>query len=284
MKRVILTADDFGLSEAVNEGIERAHRDGMLTSASLMVAAPAANDALRRAKAMPSLKVGLHLVVIEGPAVLRPREIPNLMDVNGQFGSDQLRCGIGYFAHPRIRRQLAAEIRAQFEAFAATGLALDHADAHKHMQLHPTVGRLLIDIGKTYGLRALRIPAEPPAVLLACGTSPSFGNRALHAWSTLLRRQARHVGLVTNDHVFGLAWSGHMTEDRLLRLIPHLPDGLSEIYFHPATGRDPTLDTLMPSYEHTAELAALLSPALRCAIEEAGVMRTSFSDIARADL
>jgi len=145
VKRLIVTADDFGLSEAVNEAVERGHRDGILIAASLMVAGPAAADAVRRAKAMPSLRVGLHLVVIEGPAVLPPAAIPALVDASGQFPADQFRLGVDYFFRPRIRRQLAAEIGAQFEAFAATGLTLDHANAHKHMHLHPTVGRLLID-------------------------------------------------------------------------------------------------------------------------------------------
>ena len=123
--------------KSVNEGIERAHRDGALQAASLMVAAPAAADAVRRARANPSLRVGLHLVVIEGPSILPPEAIPDLTDATGTFPSDQLRLGIGYFFRPRIRRQLAAEIRAQFAAFAATGLRLDHANAHKHMQLSP---------------------------------------------------------------------------------------------------------------------------------------------------
>ncbi len=274
MKRVIFSADDFGLTESVNEAVELAHRAGALTSASLMVAGPAAADAVRRARALPGLRVGLHLVVVEGPAVLPPAEIPDLVDAAGQFPSDQLRLGIGYFFRPRIRRQLAAEIRAQFAAFAATGLRLDHANAHKHMHLHPTVGRLLIEIGRDFGLPAIRIPAEPPAVLAACGTRVRLGDRALYRWTWLLRRQARAAGLATNDHCFGVAWSGHMTTERVRRLLTVLPDGVSEIYFHPATGRgeagrdvtghdeagrDPTLCRLMPDYEHEAELAALLA-------------------------
>src|SRR5208283_1236761 len=128
MKSVTFSADDFGLTESVNEGIERAHRDGILQTASLMVAAPAAADAVRRARANPSLRVGLHLVVIEGPAALSPAAIPDLVDATGQFPSDPRRLGIDYFFRPRIRRQLATEIRAQFAAFAATGLTLDHAN------------------------------------------------------------------------------------------------------------------------------------------------------------
>jgi hopanoid biosynthesis associated protein HpnK len=258
MKQVIFSADDFGLSEAVNEGIERAHRDGILERASLMVAGAAAADAVRRARAMPSLRVGLHLVVIEGPAVLPPAEIPDLVDAAGQFPSDQAGLGVRYFFRPGVRRQLAREIRAQYQAFQATGLTLDHANAHKHMHLHPTVGRMLIDIGGAFGLREVRVPAEPPDVMTALGARIGFGDRALYAWTRLLRWQISRAGLKTNDHCFGLAWSGHMTRDRVRALLSRLPDGVSEIYFHPAVSRDPLLRRLMPDYEHEAELLALL--------------------------
>jgi len=257
-KRLIVCADDFGLSPAVNEAVERAHREGILNTASLMVAAPAAADAVRRARAMPSLHVGLHLVVIEGPASLPPAEIPLLVDRAGQFPSDQLRLGVRYFFQPAVRRQLRREIAAQFAAFARTGLRLDHANAHKHMHLHPTIGRIMIEEGLRHGLPALRIPAEPPAVIAAAGTSATFAARAMAAGTHILRRQAQRAGLRVNDHVFGLAWSGHMTADRVRRLLAALPDGDSEIYFHPAARRDAVLDRLMPDYEHEAELRALL--------------------------
>ena len=247
-KRLIITADDFGLSEAVNEGIERAHRDGALTSASLMVGAPAAADAVRRAKAMPNLRVGLHLVVIEGPAVLPPARISDIVDANGRFPSGQLALGLKYAFDRGARRQLVAEIRAQFEAFAATGLVLDHADAHKHMHLHPTVGAFVLGIGREFGLRAIRVPTEPPAIMALSGSPATFGARALYAWSSLLRQRARHAGMATAGAVFGIAWSGRMTFDHLRRLIPNLPDGINEIYFHPAARRDAVIEGLMPDY------------------------------------
>jgi hopanoid biosynthesis associated protein HpnK len=275
-KRLIVTADDFGLSEAVNEGIERAHRDGILTSASLMVAGTAAADAVRRAKALPNLSVGLHLVAIEGATVLPADEVPDLVDAVGRIPSDQLALGFKYAFHPAARRQLAAEIRAQFSAYAATGLALDHADSHKHMHLHPTVGRLLLNIGRDFGLRAVRVPAEPPAVLARCGTP---GGRALHAWSRLFRVQARRAGMAVADAVFGIAWSGHVTAERLLRLIPLLPDGVSELYCHPASGRDGVIDALMPEYEHAAELAALVDPRVRAMLRQHGIGGTSYGAI-----
>lgn len=263
MKQVIFSADDFGLSENVNAAVERAHRDGILDATSLMVAGPAAADAVRRARAMPRLRVGLHLVVIEGPAVLPPGNIPDLVDRTGQFPSNQLRLGMNYFFRPRVRRQLAAEIRAQFTAFAATGLPLDHANAHKHMHLHPTVAALMVRIGREFGLSRVRVPAEPPAVLARCGTRVGVGGRMLYRWTGLLRRHALAAGMQVNDHCFGIAWSGHMTADRVRRLLGVLPEGLSEIYFHPAVAQDPLLHQLMPAYEHAAELATLLDHGLR---------------------
>jgi len=269
VKRAILSADDFGLSVEVNEAVELAHRGGLLSTASLMVAGEAAEDAVRRAKSLPGLRVGLHLVVIEGPAVL-----PALADAAGQVPSGQFRLGVEYFFRRKVRRQLAAEVEAQFAAFAATGLRLDHANAHKHMHLHPTVGRLMIEAGLRHGLRALRVPSEPAAVLTACGARVSLGDRMLRRWSGVLRRQAVRAGLRVNDHAFGLAWSGHMTAARLVRLAAQLPDGLSEIYLHPATRQGPLLRRLMPGYEHAAELAALLDPAVRRAL--AGVELTTY--------
>jgi len=255
-RRLITVADDFGLTESVNEAVEQAAKQGILTSASLMVGAPAFNDAVARAKRCPNLHVGLHLVVIEGPAVLPPDKIPGLVDATGQFPSDQLRLGIHYFLRPDIRRQLAAEIRAQFEKFAATGLKLDHANAHKHMHLHPTVGHLLIEIGREFGLPAIRIPAEFP------GPRNTFADTLLRRWCAVLRAQARRANLITNDHVLGLADTGHMTPQTIARLLANLPDGLTEMYFHPAICRDATLQRLMPTYDHTAELEALLTAQL----------------------
>ena len=253
----IISADDFGLSVEVNEAIEQAHRQGILTTASLMVAGPAAADAIRRARALPTLGVGLHLVVVEGDAIL-PGSPP--------FGSDQLRLGLEYFFSPRGRRRLAAEIAAQYRAFAATGLRLDHANAHKHMHVHPTVGRLLIETGLEFGLPALRIPAEPPALMRACGVPQGPAAVALFEWTRVLRRMTRRARLITNDWVLGLAWSGHMTTDRVTRAAPLLPPGLGEIYFHPATAKNELYQRLMPDYEPEAELAALIDSVVRATL------------------
>ena len=276
MKRAIITADDFGLSEGINEAVEIACRQGILTSASLMIAGPAAADAVRRAKALPQLKVGLHVVVVEGASV-RPSAVKGLVDAAGDFPSDQFGVSFDYYFRPKKRKQLASEIRSQFSAFARTGLQLDHANAHKHMHMHPVVGRLMVKIGSDFKLPAMRIPREPTSPMRRSGTMIGVGGRALNFWSDLLRYRAVKAGMKVNDAVFGIAWSGHMTEERLVRLIPNLPKGLNEIYFHPSTRRDGRLAELMPDYEHEAEFAALISPNVRAAIEAAGVQLTSYS-------
>jgi hopanoid biosynthesis associated protein HpnK len=203
-----------------------------------------------------------------------------LVGADGNFDRNMARAGVRFFFLPQIRRQLANEIRAQFDAFRATGLRLDHVNAHKHMHLHPSVAGLVVEIGRDYGMRAVRVPSEPVAALRLA--LPNEHRRApLHGpWIEALRRRLRQAGLLVNDHVFGLAWSGAMVEERVLRLVPHLPDGISEMYFHPAAERSPRLVAAMPRYHHPEELAALLSPAVRRQIAESGISLASYGDLA----
>jgi len=279
MRRLIVTADDFGRDVAINEAVEIASRDGILGCASLMVAAPAASDAVARARRLPGLRVGLHLVLTDGRPVLPPGEIRGLVGADGRFDDNQIRAGLRYFFRPGVRRLLAAEIRAQFEAFRATGLALDHVNAHQHMHLHPTVARLIVEIGRSYGLSAVRLPSEPAAVLRCAFPGERHLVSAYRPVIALLRRRLRGSGLAINDHVFGIAWSGAMVEERLLGLLPHLPPGVSEIYCHPATRQAPALAAAMPGYRHTEELAALLSPVVRQRIAELGISLIGYADL-----
>jgi hopanoid biosynthesis associated protein HpnK len=279
VKRLIVCADDFGLDLAVNAAVEEAHRHGILSTASLMVGAPAAADAITRAKRLPDLHVGLHLVLVDGRPVSPLDAVPGLVGADGEFGRDMARAGIRFFLLPAARRQLAREIRAQFEAFRATGLALDHVNAHKHMHLHPTVAGLILEIGRDYGMKAVRVPAEPRGVLRRAFPRECIPIPLYRPWVERLRRRLRRAGVTVNDHVFGLAWSGNMVEDRLLRLLPHLPDGVSELYLHPATERSPALVVAMPDYHQREEFAALLSPALRCQITELGIGLVCYSDL-----
>lgn len=276
MKRLIVTADDFGAAREVNDAVEAAHRGGILTAASLMVAAPAAADAIARARRMPSLRVGLHIVLVEGRPVLPASAVTHLVDRNGAFRSDMAALGAVISFSRQARLELAAEITAQFEAFRATGLTLDHCNAHKHFHLHPVVGRLMAAIGARFGLRATRIPLEPAHVLRAVEPqTPRRPALLTMPFALLLRRRYRAAGLLAPDRVFGLQWSGQMTEGRLSGLIRHLPDGLTEIYLHPATG---PFAGSAPGYRYAQEFDALMAAGVAAACRDSELRLGGFGD------
>jgi hopanoid biosynthesis associated protein HpnK len=248
-----------------------------------MVGALAAADAVARARRLPGLNVGLHLVLVNGRPVLPPDQIPGLVRANGLFDTNMARAALQIFSLPHIRRQLAREIRAQFEAFFATGLRLDHVNAHKHIHLHPTVAKLIIEIGQDFGMKAVRVPSEPVSILRRAFPEERRTAPLYTPWVENLRRRLQRAGLFVNDNVFGLAWSGEMVEARLLKLIPHLPDGVNEIYCHPGTQSTPQLTAAMPGYHHQEELASLLSPSVRARIAELGIRLARYSDFVCPD-
>jgi chitin disaccharide deacetylase len=282
-KRVIITGDDFGLALPVNEAIVTAHQSGALTAASLMVSERYAQDAIARAKQSPSLKVGLHLTLVEGRPVSAPGKIPDLVDSNGAFSSHLARAGFKYFFYPGIRKQLETEIRAQFEAFCQTGLTLDHVNAHNHMQFHPTVLKLILKVGRDYGLKAVRLPNEPPIKSWKAARK-SLSSRLvswifLYPWMKIMKCLLWQANIVSNDYLFGMADSGSMTLDLALRFVQFMPAGVTEFCFHPATGRSAEIDRTMPLYRHQDEFKALTSELLLESLNKAGVQKIAFSDL-----
>lgn len=278
MKFLIVTADDFGLHEAVNRAVEQAAREGVLTATSLMVGAPAAADAVRRARQLPGLAVGLHLVLADGWSVLPQSLIPALVDGQGRFGNNMVRDGVRFFALPAVRRQLEAEIRAQFQAFADTGLPLDHVNAHKHFHLHPTLLEMLLRIGGEFGVPAVRLPREPAWVARRSSgviAGPAVAG-LLSPWLAIMRRRLRAARVAHNDYVFGMSDSGSMSEPRLLEILGNLPEGATEIYLHPAAESGAAIAPTMSDYRHAEELAALLSPRVRQAVVDCGAATGGF--------
>ncbi len=168
--------------------------------------------------------------------------------------------------------------KAQFQAYAATGLPLDHVDCHKHFHLHPTVGALVIDIGRRFGMKALRVPIEPSAVLNRIETQKNSlelfiaGRQALS-----LQKRVRRHHLAAVDRVFGLAWSGAMTEERVAALLEQLPDGVTELYTHPATAG--LFAGAASSYRYAEELAALTSPRVIAAAKRGDIRLIGYSDL-----
>jgi len=266
-RQLVVTADDFGVSLAVNEAVEQANSDGILTAASLMVAGDAAADAVERAWRLPELGVGLHLVLVEGRPILPPEQVPALVDADGQFHTNMVRTAFAIALSPAARRQMQAEVEAQFAAFAATGLPLDHVNAHKHFHLHPMIASAILKAGQKYGVRSIRAPIEP-------------GRKGVESWwAKRLRSRLRRAGLTVPDQVFGLAWSGAFDTARMREAIEALPPGLTEIYTHPATEAYPGS---APGYRYRDELDALVDPVAKSLLLGKGVAHGSFSRFARA--
>ena len=261
-RSLIMTADDFGHHPDINSAIERAARAGTLSCASLMVGAPALADALARARELPELRVGLHLTLVDGFALLPRRQVRLLVDAAGRFRSDMVRYGFRIFADRRVRSQLRAEIRAQFEAYLATGLKLDHVDTHKHFHIHPTLLELILEVGPGYGMHAMRVPDEPFAFVRRHARGAAPGNLALKPLLRRMRAKLMAAGMRHNDQMYGMAWTGAMTLERVLAVIDALPAGVSEMYFHPALSAGARLSEGMRGYRNREELDALLSKAL----------------------
>jgi hopanoid biosynthesis associated protein HpnK len=265
-RALIVTADDFGLSLAVNEAVEEAHRKGVLTSASLVVTGEAAADAVRRARKMPRLGVGLHLALLDAPSALKAAEIPDLLEPGHDYlGSRAAVTGARIAMVRHVREQARAEMHAQFALYRKTGLELDHVDGHWHFHMHPTVvGILIHDLASPFGIKAVRVPREP-----AGPSSRAAGTGALRRWGTALangplwaalRLRLRRAGIGSNDWFFGLNDTGAVTRERLLGFVAELPPGVSEIGLHPASA--PLEGPFAPParYRPTEELAALTDP------------------------
>ncbi|MEJ2210131.1 MAG: hopanoid biosynthesis-associated protein HpnK [Anaerolineae bacterium] len=276
---VILNADDFGSSATVNEAVMQAYREGVLTSTSLMAGGPAMEEAAALARQAPGLAVGLHLVVVDGPPVLPPHEIPHLVDGRGQFPPAPLGLGLKYAFHAGARRELEREMEAQFARFAETGLPLSHVDGHLHMHMHPTVLDLLLPLAARYGARGIRLPRDELLLALRhdrrrAGVKVGWAI----AFALLTRRclgRVRARGLVTTRRVYGLMQSGQMDQAYVLKVLAGLSVPTAEIYFHPDTKG--TADGLGPN---RGDLETLLSSEVRGIIEERELCSTTYPALA----
>src|SRR5438067_9466173 len=155
-RRLVVNADDFGRSSSINRAIIRAHQEGILTTASLMVNEAACAEAVELAKQNTALGVGLHLTLLCGHSALSDKEIPGLVNEAGEFTNSAVAAGFRYFFRSNLRDQLRAEIQAQFRKFRQTGLPLDHVNGHLHMHLHPAIFKILIEDAATLGIKLIR--------------------------------------------------------------------------------------------------------------------------------
>ena len=281
-RRLIVNADDFGASEEVNEAVIRGFKDGVLTSASLMVTGAAAEQAVELAKANPRLAVGIHLVTVVGRSVLPHSEIPTLVDDTGNFSNNPTAAGLKYFFSLRARSELRRELAAQFERFHSTGLKLSHIDGHLHLHVHPVIFNAALDLGARFGCSHMRVPVEERRLALefdrAHGVQKSVHTILFGGLAGYMKRKLRERGFIFAERVYGNLQSGRMSERYFLYALDNLAADTSEIYFHPAVYAD---DKSLNSDECQAaiEFDALTSPKVRDRIQTLGINLINYFDL-----
>ena len=281
-KQLILNADDFGLTRGVNEGILRAHRDGILTSATLMANGEEFDHAVELARATTTLGVGCHLALVGGFCVAPPREIPSLATSDGRL-PDSLPGFAARVSAGRIRQaDIERELRAQVEKIIAAGISPTHFDTHKHTHIVPRVLDAVGRIAQETGITAIRKPFERLRHSWAGLPKPKqlFAASAVRAMSANFRAMSRRRGLRSPDHFLGLALTGGVGPAALRRLIETLPEGQTEIMLHPGVcDVDLARTGSRLQRERELEMEALLDESVKRAIAAHGVELITYREL-----
>jgi hopanoid biosynthesis associated protein HpnK len=290
MKRLIVNADDFGMTPGVNRAIVHAHRNGIVTSTSLLANGLAFDDAVAAARENPSLGVGVHLNLTEGVPVGDPRKLAGLVNPAGEFAA-----GPAALVKRMLTRQIPAdaiehEFRAQIERVLASGIEPTHLDGHQHVHMWPPVFQLTARLAAEYGLAGVRSSRERrtrlPALLRRnrpfrgkiirqMGGGVGIALLAVSAQAAL-----RAAGVASPDYFYGVSATGYLDAATLEDILRDVPEGTSELMCHPgyvdaALARRPT--RLLAQREK--ELEALTRPQARILIRECGIQLITYRDL-----
>jgi hopanoid biosynthesis associated protein HpnK len=268
---LVVTADDFGESPSINAAVIRAHRDGILTTASLMVNGGAVAEAVELARQNPLLGVGLHLTLVCGRSCLDHHRLGGMVDDQSRFSERPILAGMRYFFHQRWHGLLEDEVAVQFARFRATGLMLDHVNGHLHFHLHPIVLRMVMRRRQEWGVRALRLTRDPWGINVRL-SSGRYAYRLSHflvfqALARWVEPRLRANQIVHTDRVFGLLQNGRVDARYVGGLIEDLPPGDSELYAHPS------LDDVGGEFE------ALSAPRMRSMVAQRRIELVRYQDL-----
>jgi hopanoid biosynthesis associated protein HpnK len=238
VRRLIINADDFGLTSGVNRAITEANRSGVLTSATMMANARAFDEAATLAKGQPALRTGCHVVLIDGEPV--SSSLASLINGSGRF-----RTSLKEFALAAVRRRLSGEeiqreAEAQIRKIQSLGLSVTHIDSHKHTHMFPQVLRPVLRAARDCGVRAVRNPFEPlrawpggmllgaPSLWLRCAGVMTF-----QMFAAEFRRAVKQEGMLSTDGTVGIAATGKLDQKMLVAILRGLPEGTWELVCHP---------------------------------------------------
>lgn len=279
MKSLIVNADDFGLTEGVNRAILDGHRNGIITSTTLMANGMAFDSAVAAASATPKLGVGVHLNLTQGHPVSPASHVPSIVTPEGSFFSSP-----GALAKQILRREtklrdIETELRSQIEKIASAGIPITHFDGHKHIHLLPSVFGVVLKLARDYGIHSVRCPLEPAASALGPLRSGRRGwprmakqyllARALSTLAACQAGRANDAGLSRPDRFYGLSQTGFLDAALLEQILRALPEGTSEIMCHPGYVDEALLRVRTRLHgERETELEALTSAHIRQLVDE----------------
>jgi chitin disaccharide deacetylase len=291
MRNLIVNADDLGWTRGVNRGIVEAHRNGIVTSTTLLANGPAFEDGVRQVMAVPGLGVGVHLNLSDGPPVLPPAEIPSLVSKNGQFfaGPQQLLLLLAR------RRLVVAEVEREWDAqihkARAAGIEPTHLDGHKHVHMLPKLFLVALRLARKHGIAGIRVAIEASNLRAALASGNSRNRaavlkqgaqaRGLKLLSRDARKLAERAGIAAADCFCGIAQTGELTRRGLEKLLAILPEGTTELMCHPGYD-DPDLrnSPTRLTASRQVELELLTDRSIRNSVASGGICLLNYAEIA----
>lgn len=286
MRRLIINADDFGLTAGVNRAILEAHEHGVVTSTTLMANSLAFEEAVQLAQSRLSLSTGCHVVLLDGKPLIDPGRLPSLVD-----GKDRnsFRDGVsGFVLRTLCGRidpdQVEAETTAQIRKLQFHGIDVSHVDSHKHTHMFPPALQGILRAARTCGVTAIRNPFEVVAanfVRIQRGLWKRYAQvKTLHGLAGYFRKAVAKAGLRTPDGTLGIVATGHLNPDLFREIADNMPEGTWEFVCHPGY-MDADLRSIATRLRESRveELAVLTSPATRATLERQGVQLISYRDL-----
>jgi chitin disaccharide deacetylase len=286
LRRLIVNADDFGLTPGVNRAIVEAHRNGIVTSSTLMATGGAFDDAAKDARSLPNLSTGCHVLLVDAKPVLQPEAVADLID---PASGNQFRDTLGPFARRAAGGKISgdhieAETTAQIRKLQAAGISVSHIDSHKHTHILPQVLRPLLRAANACGVKAVRNPFGPLRISLLSGHLElwrQYGKVSLLKWlAGWFRSEVSRAGMATTDGTIGIVTTGFLTQDLLNHMVQTLPEGTWELVCHPGYN-DADLDQIKTRLRasRAAELEILTSEETRQLLAKHRIDLINFRDL-----
>ena len=271
-KYIIVTADDLGRSSSVNAAIAKAYDKGIVTSASLMAGEEAFEEAVEMVRKSSRLSVGLHVTLCDGRSVLKPSQIPDLVDQDGRFEKNPARAWVNYM-RSSILGQIEAEVEAQFNRLEKAGIHITHVNGHHHLQMHPLIFEMLCREASKRGVGWIRVPNESLSVLLSLrsflrGVMPFLEWGVFRMLKAYNLKVAKKYGINAACHSLGLSWTGKLDEKGFLDLLGSSKGWVDEIFTHPDVSTE----------AGQRELQALTSAKVRDKLTSLGMEPVGYGD------